>query len=624
MFLCLFLSVPLYAEGSFPDTNTTVSDNTSEADTDSQTVSDSLAETESLQGSLMNEDALFEKFALVSKNFEELKAGILERMNKERYSKDDIHPADIVSWNKKDFSPITEYEGIGEWTEYPCMKTRLLSDSTGTLRRNWLSGGIDVILDKGCLFKNPVINVDEKVNLENVRFFVPYLFPLTVPQYRFEGRPVFPFIAVPEKKGEDALLAVTLSGELCAKGQECVFVALPMRLSLDGESGDVTSVSAYVHRAFGNIPSFVEKEDMSAVMSSDKTMQVRVKTTSPRGKQKWIVKKEKEPVVFKITEAFVWEEYSYLIFEFDQTVAETELTFTLQDEDVFFERSFKAKEGDFFIKPEVVSFNWLKIALMFFFFSPWLAFVLLFSPKNDWEVRKATTPVVAQVILFSVLALLFLKTGLVYQNPFESVFWRWSMFAVFLSAWLFPIQKSAFSFAVLSFCAPLMYLKGPMDFYPKTTVFICMAVALVPFLYAKKNPHGMLKLWFNFRGLNERVKKLPLLFCAAWILLMQGAVFYNKNADYSLFSPEVVQQNISEGKAVLVLGGDKSCVVCAWNKFYWKKTRARHWFPMTVLKTEDKQPQFLYGPLEPKGIKIPDYMDGYEIEDWFRKVIAEE
>jgi len=632
LFLCLFLITPFYAKDCFSATETAISNKLTNTDlsedTDSVTITDSLTDSETENNAFhLKEESLsvfWKRVGQLSKKVDEIKSEIEERTKKERFSKDDIHPADVLLWNEKDFSPITEYEGIGDWTEYPCMKTRLLADTTGTLRRPWFSGGIDVVLGKGCLFKNPEISIDETVNTASLHFFIPYLFPLSETQHHFKERVVFPFVASPEKQGEKGLLAVTISGELCAEKQECVFVALPMRLHLSGETGDVTSVSAYVHKAFEKIPLFVEEDKMSAVRLSDKTIQLRVKSTSPRGKQDWIIKRGKKLLPFKITEAFVWKEYGYLKFEFEEDITNAELTFVLKEDRKFFERTFKADIGTPFVMPDIVSFNWFKIALMFFFLSPWLAFVMLFNPKNDYEVQKKTTPIIMQVLLFSVIAFIFLKTGLVAQNPFESEFWRWSIFAVFLGAWLFPIKKSAFSFALLSFCAPLMYLEKPMEIYPNTTLFVCTLTALMPFICAKKNPHLMLKLWVGLRDMNDRVKKLPLFFCAVWILLMQGAIYYNKNADYPTFSPVAVEKAVSEGKVVLVLGGDKTSITSAWNKFFWKKTKARHWFPLVVVKTEDKRSQFLYGPLEPKGIKLPDYLEDYEIEEVFRKVIAED
>ena len=99
---------------------------------------------------------------------------------------------------------------------------------------------------------------------------------------------------------------------------------------------------------------------MSAVRLSDKTIQLRVKSTSPRGKQDWIIKRGKKLLPFKITEAFVWKEYGYLKFEFEEDITNAELTFVLKEDRKFFERTFKADIGTPFVMPDIVSFNWLK------------------------------------------------------------------------------------------------------------------------------------------------------------------------------------------------------------------------------------------------------------------------
>lgn len=621
LFLCLFFIPRCYANTCFSGAEASVDERLTQTDSDSKIQPNS--SDDDFSSFLKDEKNSFfwDKISFISKEVEKIRTEILERFEKETFSKDDIHFSDVLVWNKKDFSPITEYEGIGDWTTYPCMKTRLLSDSTGTLKRPWIFGGIDVSLEKGCLFKDFEISVDEIENISPLRFFIPYLFPLSGIQYEFRNRIVFPFLAIPEKQGENALMAVTLSGQLCKDGEACVFVALPMRLQLKGDTGNVTSVSAYVNQAFSRVPDFVDQEKISAVLLSNRKIQLRAKTTTSIGKQAWLVKHNADFIPFKITDAFVWEKNGYLTFEFEQDIENTELTFVLKDSDVFWETTLTAEKGAQFIKPEVVSFNWFKLAILFFFLSPWLSFMMLFNPKNDWEVKEKTTHVIVQVISFSVLAYFFLKTGAVFKNPFEDSFWRWSMFFLFLGSFLFPIKKTAFSFALLSFCAPLMYLSEPIKIYPKTTLFVCTLTALAPFIYAKRHPHTMLKLWVGLNQLNEYMKKLPLLVCAGWILLMQGAIFYNQNVDYPIFSSEKVSQAISEEKIVLVLGGDKTCVICAWNKFYWKKTKAKHWFPLVVFKTDDKQPQFLYGPFEPDGIKLPDSLNSYNIDEWFSKVI---
>lgn len=572
-------------------------------------------------------------------------------------------PQEAAKWDKynlftpaflmgTDASPLSGLQGYGEWQNFSFGRIRLISCHSGLKITPPVFTAVQVQTNRDWFMRKPAIRLNAPVQEAVISYPLIYPLPNGVTKTDFyAGQISFPIMMIPKSFDTDLHLSVTVDFKAynTFNGDSETDTA-NLVLTLTPQSGHNTGICPWMINELQWAPRPL-KDEFTVSATLDKSGDVQLyyhlnkdtKILSVQIDEDWTFTEQQKMINYPAASIIIRP--SQKLKAGDTIALKTITSFGFFDTPVQVQiGSFQNPTGLFPWKSAVFG------GFMMLLFTPLFAYFMLQSApfkKNLVKTANDTLFVIFSVGILTALAWqarLFIPTDLIQVCPLTAILF------VGLVAYLIYRPKLPLTLiAILFWFLPKPYLDdavsaAAMHPYAPIILGLWWTVTLAyPFWLIRRYPEGMFKFYNQLKKESRailRMVRLPLWLLLAWIIIGAGVNTWI-NRSVPLYTPEAVKTAVADGKIVFVSAEPPVCLTCVWNKAVALKTGfARPLLksdkliilrvPQTskyarTLKAAQNKPSLpvniLYGPANPYGLLVPDYLDYGDLGEYLSAVL---
>lgn len=549
---------------------------------------------------------------------------------------------DWLMADEKSVSPLTGQKGIGAFQQTPFGRVRLLSCLTGIKDKKdgWFT--IDTEINPGWTIQNPVFHLSESAHIQNSRFYLPFILPLSDKSQIYMKNASFPFHLDFDKSSVPIQALVHVSFKACFEAQ-CQKTETTLPLFLDETEARSSSFCPYIRRSFESIP--LDRPDLTAVWLEKGILQISVQQKK-QAPQKHLLLLAEKTVAFEELETFINNETLMVKVKPEIELNGKALTLVFHDGSGLYQNTVQVQAGEE-IKPfyPKESFSLFLLTLGFVFFSPMMTLLLTLKLKNEWAARGQSHQLLLEAGIAFGLALLFFTCmpESLYLPLYSSYFWLGFCFLLF-GFFLFSSKMNGLQAGILTCLCPLTFLYPLWMQWPKSAVVLYLGlIALSPLLFFYIKPATGVYFSLLCRSLPRWLKKLPLIGAMVAFALMMTSLYWNQKQALPDLSAQALHTEINNGKIVDVFIAPQWCFSCTLFQFFSTHTGLAYRLQKAeILKSYHLSPahpmakayqnkfgkvngrmHLLFGPENKDGINIPFYLRDQQMPRYFNAVFKE-
>ena len=516
----------------------------------------------------------FHFFQMIDSWQKQTKQTIIQAQNEKNVNLQNPTFVNFLFWDEKGISPLTGTKGSSSPVLTPFGKIQILTDSTGTLRKNKIYGVIDITINKNWSIFKPTFQIKEKNNIKNIHFFSPIIPPLKQNIHKpYVINASFPFYIELAKPSRPIHLDLNLSINACLN-QNCTEYNYDIPFKLDASQEYSSPFKPYIASAWSFLPQKTSKNNVQFFITDNNTLWINIDKKQPITYNDFILFSNGNPVQIINEKIIQTNNKTLLILKTKPELKEKPIQLIYSGE----KGIWKAKTN----KPKLQeipinnssnnSLPWFSTALAFLFLSPLLTLLLFYQPDNEYEAKKEAQK---RIFLFIstgiILSLYFSFFPALYGSLFNSPFWIAACTLIFFVMYLSHQKPSSLSYITLTMIAPLSFL-APLwnHFYSENLSFIiCFYLTFItclPYILFWLCPHFAVLFSHKCKLLSAYLIKLPLMACCLWYIFMGLSLFANQKMNIPAYDEQIIKEAIHQNKLVILSVGPDWCISCTLNR----------------------------------------------------------
>jgi len=409
--------------------------------------------------------------------------------------------------NERQASPFTGQKGVGDWIQTPFGKFHLLSCWAGTKQADRYPFVIDGLIEKDIQIVEPTLTLVHGQNIADIQFFVPKIRPFQSSKpLSFRRALTFPFVADIKQKQKNLALTVLLRANAC-RGEKCTPFSQEFSLTLKGDEDWPTSFCSLIQYHLMFVPQTVGDDKIKVNQTDENNLLLGVRsddTFSPKN----ILIRDDANKAFALKSQQKRGEFRVLALSFDEKIR-FPLTVTVDTHNEVWERRIEAADKAFDLPPLSKDSPPLgRRLLLFWLLSPLTVYLLCLSFKNDFESRRRSLLILAELIVGWLIVCGFylfypVKISWLWYNPVWLIF----VLGVFVCFWR---SRHAGHALILTALFPWYFLEAIYHANRWTCLLWTGLLSIVPYVLFALFPHIGTCCSRLFGQIPTALKKVPL------------------------------------------------------------------------------------------------------------------